>query len=354
MQTSDFTYDLPEELIAQEPLVDRAAARLLVLRRATGQITHQRVDALPELLRSGDLVVVNDTRVLPVRLQVRRETGGQGEVLLLHPLGKAPDGAPSAGVEWTALVRPARRLRPGEALRLPPGGEGLPVVRLVRQLGDGEAVVRFEGAGSEDVPSLLRRIGQVPLPPYIRRPLADPERYQTVYARREGSAAAPTAGLHFTPELLQRLEAAGVARAAVTLHVGLGTFRPVTATRPQEHRLHAEWISVEEAAAQAVAEARARQARVVAVGTTVVRTLESQALPGGLVRPGGRWTDLYILPGSTFRVVDALLTNFHLPRSTLLMMVCAFGGQEAVLAAYREAVRLRYRFFSFGDAMLIL
>jgi len=368
MQTSDFDYDLPGELIAQTPPPRRSDARLLVLRRGSGDVGHHTIGDLPALVSPGDLVVVNDTRVLPARLFARRETGGRAEVLLLHPVGDPGpgDGVPVPGAAWSALVRPARRIRSGEEMRLllPDGpaadggavvaGDGGPVVRLLRHLGEGEAEVRLEGAGAGDVPSLLRRFGRMPLPPYIHRRLDDAERYQTVFARQEGSAAAPTAGLHFTPELLGSLARAGVGRAALTLHVGLGTFRPVAAARPEDHRLHSEWFRVGTEAAAAVAATRSRGGRVLAVGTTVVRTLETQAGEGRLVRPGSGWTDLFILPGRPFRVVDALLTNFHLPRSTLLMLVCAFGGREAVLAAYREAVRLRYRFFSFGDAMLIL
>jgi S-adenosylmethionine:tRNA ribosyltransferase-isomerase len=356
LRTEDFDYELPSELIAQAPLPRRSDARLLVLERRSGAVSHHRVADLPRLLRPGDLLVVNDSRVLPARLRVRRPTGGRAEVLLLHPAAGDPAQAGSA-LEWVALARPARRLRPGEFL-LPLGPDGTPAptavgVRIVEHLGEGQVAVRLEGVAPHEVAGLLERYGQVPLPPYIRAPLQDPERYQTVYARVPGSAAAPTAGLHFTPELLAELEAAGIERAAVTLHVGLGTFRPVTADDPARHRMHAEWCCVPPETAEAVARARRRGGRVVAVGTTVVRTLESRATEDGGVRAGSGWTDLYILPGWRFRAVDALLTNFHLPRSTLLMLVCAFAGRQPVLAAYREAVRLRYRFFSFGDAMLV-
>ena len=362
MQTSDFEYTLPEELIAQTPPPRRSDARLLVLRRCGGGVSHHSIGELPQLLSGGDLAVFNDTRVLPARLFGRRLSGGRVELLLLHPLD-GPRLASARGPVWRALVRPARRVRPDEALCLvpPEGGTGeqipgepVRMVRLLRHLGAGEAEVCFEGPGTADVPALLRHLGQMPLPPYIRTRLRDAERYQTVFARQEGSAAAPTAGLHFTPELLEALDRAGVHRACVTLHVGLGTFRPVAVDRLADHRLHAEWFGLGADTARAVAEARARGGRVLAVGTTVVRTLETQAGTGGLVQPGSGWTDLFILPGRKFRVVDALLTNFHLPRSTLLMLVCAFAGREAVLAAYREAVRQRYRFFSFGGAMIIL
>lgn len=367
MQTADFDFALPEALIAQTPPARRSDARLLVLRRSTGEISHHVIGDLAALLARGDLLVLNDTRVLPARLFALRESGGRVELLLLHPSSRgagtlgasAAPSAHSGGDLWTTLVRPARRIKPGEALRLIlPDTAGAParspLARLVRHLGEGEAEVRFEGPGTDDLPALLRKCGQMPLPPYIRTRLDDPERYQTVYARVEGSAAAPTAGLHFTPDLLAALEAEGICRTALTLHVGLGTFRPVSAERPEEHHIHSEWFQVGAEVAREVAAARARHGRVVAVGTTVVRSLETLATENGHVPPGSGWTDLFILPGRPFRAVDALLTNFHLPRSTLLMLVCAFGGQDAVLAAYREAVRLRYRFFSFGDAMLIL
>jgi S-adenosylmethionine:tRNA ribosyltransferase-isomerase len=357
VRTADFDYELPPERIAQTPLPRRSDARLLVLRRATGAIAHHTVADLPGLLAPGDLLVVNDTRVLPARLFARRQSGGRVEVLLLHPAAGAP--GPAAATAWLALVRPARRLRPGERLRLtapdPAGADpAAPTVRIGALLGEGRAEIAFEDVAAAGVPGVLARYGEVPLPPYIHERLRDPERYQTVYARAEGSAAAPTAGLHFTPELLAALEARGVARASVTLHVGLGTFRPVTAERPEDHTLHAEWCEIGAEAAEAVRAARRRGGRVVAVGTTAVRTLESRAADGGAVAAGNGWTDLYILPGRRFRVVDALFTNFHLPRSTLLMLVAAFGGRETVLAAYAQAVRAGYRFFSFGDAMLIL
>lgn len=363
MRTADFDYALPPELIAQTPPPQRADARLLVLRRAGGGIEHRRIGDLPQLLSPGDLLVLNDTRVLPARLRAWRASGGAAEILLLHPWGPEGQGL------WSALVRPARRLRPGErlVLRAPgertgadgggvgAGAEPAPAVRLVQRGEHGEAVVGFEDLPAGGMRAVLQRYGEVPLPPYIRSRLADAERYQTVYARAEGSAAAPTAGLHFTPELFTALEAAGIGRTALTLHVGLGTFRPVTAERAEEHRLHSEWFELGPRAAADIAAARARGGRVVAVGTTAVRTLETQAAAGGgAVVAGSGWTDLYLLPGRPFLAVDALLTNFHLPKSTLLMLVCAFGGTAAVLAAYREAVRLRYRFFSFGDAMLVL
>lgn len=352
MRTADFDYDLPQELIAQAPAERRSDARLLVLRRGVG-VSHHHIRDLPTLLAPGDLMVVNDTRVIPARLDARRASGGRAEVLLLHPSHRAP-GEPVGVSDWSALLRPARRIAPGEVLSLAGEPADGARIRVLRHLGEGEAEIRFEGIAAEGVLPLVHRLGAVPLPPYIRAPLGDAERYQTVYARAEGSAAAPTAGLHFTPELLREMELAGVRRADLTLHVGLGTFRPVSAERPEDHALHSEWFELPPETARAVAETRSAGARVLAVGTTVVRTLETQAEPDRTVRPGSGWTELFILPGRPFAVVDALLTNFHLPRSTLLMLVCAFGGQEAVLSAYREAVALRYRFFSFGDAMLIL
>jgi len=355
VRTADFDYELPPGSIAQAPPPRRSDARLLVLRRQGGGLEHRRFTDLPDLLAPGDLVVVNDTRVLPARLQARRPTGGRVELLLLHP--RDPAAEPTAAAEWVALARPARRVRLGQVLPLvEPGGTtpGDAAAEVVGLLGEGRVELVLRGVPAEGALALLRRFGQVPLPPYIHRSLPDPERYQTVYARAAGSAAAPTAGLHFTAEVLAALQARGVQRTSVTLHVGLGTFRPVLAERAEEHRMHAEWCEVRPAAAEALARARARGGRVLAVGTTAVRTLESRVEPDGSVRPGSGWTDLYILPGRAFRAVDALLTNFHLPRSTLLMLVAAFGGREPVLAAYAEAVRSGYRFFSFGDAMLVL
>jgi S-adenosylmethionine:tRNA ribosyltransferase-isomerase len=328
--TQEFDYQLPDELIAQRP-APRGESRLLVL-DARGAERHRHIRDLPELLAPGDLLVVNDTRVLPVRLLARRRPGGgQVEVLLAE---RRDDLA------WEALVRPGRRARPGTVLEL---ASGL-TAEIVDHAGNGKHTVRF----SEPVEPLLERIGHVPLPPYIKRPdePADRERYQTVYARRPGAIAAPTAGLHFSAELLARLEARGIRRAAVTLHVGLGTFKPVTAELVHEHHVDAERFEIPEETVAAVAEARARGGRVVAVGTTVVRTLE------GALAEGSGTTDLFVYPGFDFQAVDLLLTNFHLPRSTLLMLVCAFAGTERVLAAYREAVERGYRFYSYGDAML--
>ncbi len=342
MRISDFDYDLPQELIAQAPLPERDASRLLVLERASGRIGHHRFRELPSLLDPGDLLVVNRSRVFPARLLGRRAGGGEAEVLLVR---RKPDGT------WDALVRPGRRLRPGSTVevaddltvRIEGGEPGSPLrrVRLLARDGDPEEA--------------LSRRGHVPLPPYIRRPdqPADRERYQTVYAREPGSVAAPTAGLHFTPAALEALAARGVERAEVVLHVGPGTFRPVEVEQVEDHRVDPEPCTIPTETAEALARARARGARVLAVGTTVTRTLESAALAAGVVPAGSTETALVIVPGHRFQVVDALVTNFHLPRSSLLLLVAAFAGRERVLAAYAEAVRERYRFYSYGDAMLI-
>ncbi|HYO13884.1 MAG TPA: tRNA preQ1(34) S-adenosylmethionine ribosyltransferase-isomerase QueA [Thermoanaerobaculia bacterium] len=339
MLTSDFDYELPPSSIAQEP-APRGESRLLVL-DCEGPERHARVRDLPRLLRPGDLLVLNDTRVIPARLHGRRAGAGGAamELLLLEKIGER---------EWDALVKPGRRARPGTVIELDAGL----AAEVVAKDPDGRHRLRF----SEPVEPHLDRLGHIPLPPYIHRPdtPADRERYQTVYARAPGAVAAPTAGLHFTEELLREIEAAGVEIARVTLHVGIGTFRPVAAERIEEHRMDAERYEVSEDAAGALRRVRAAGGRVVAVGTTVVRTLEGAALAGGgEVKPGSGATDLFITPGFRFRVADVLLTNFHLPRSTLLMLVSAFAGRERVLAAYEEAVGQGYRFYSYGDAMLV-
>ena len=338
MLTCDFDYDLPAASIAQEP-VARGESRLLVLDRS-GPERHARVRHLPRLLRPGDLLVLNDTRVIPARLFGRRGGGGGGmELLLVERLGER---------EWDALVKPGKRARPGTAIELGPGL----AAEVVAKGGEGRFRLRF----SEPVEPHLERLGHVPLPPYIRRPdtAEDRERYQTVYARRPGAIAAPTAGLHFTEELLREIEAAGAGIARVTLHVGIGTFKPVSAERVEDHRMESERYEIGEEAAAAIHRARAGAGRVVAVGTTVVRTLESAALAGGgEVQAGRGATRLFITPGFRFQAVDALLTNFHLPRSTLLMLVSAFAGRERLLAAYEEAIREGYRFYSYGDAMFV-
>jgi S-adenosylmethionine:tRNA ribosyltransferase-isomerase len=336
MYLADFDYPLPESAIAQHP-APRGESRLLVLDRA-GRERHRRVRDLPALLRPGDLLVVNDTRVIPARLFARRASGGgRVELLLVERVGER---------EWEALAGPGRRARPGTVFELAPGLQA----EVVATAPTGRRRLRF----SEPIEPHLERLGHVPLPPYIQRAdePADRERYQTVYARRPGAVAAPTAGLHLSAELLAALAAAGIERAEVTLHVGPGTFKPVTAERVAEHLMESERYEIGEAAAEAIRRARARGGRVVAVGTTVVRALESAAAQRGEVTAASGTTDLFITPGFPFRAVDALLTNFHLPRSTLLLLVAAFAGRERVLAAYTEAVAAGYRFYSYGDAML--
>ncbi len=336
LQLASYDYELPPELIAQIPAEPRDAARLLVLNRVTGRRAHARVSHLPLLLREGDLLVVNRTRVLPSRLFGRKvETGGRVELLLLHPLDNE---------RWVALVG-GRRSHPGQAIEIAPG--------LLAELGeerDGGREVRFVGA--TDVPALLREYGRVPLPPYIHGYHGDPERYQTVYADVEGSAAAPTAGLHLTRSLLGQLEARGIGVGSVLLHVGLDTFKPIREDDVRQHRIHTEWVEVEEGLVDQVRRSRERGGRIVAVGTTSVRALEHASASGELRTYRGP-ADLFIYPGYRFRVVDLMLTNFHLPKSSLLLLVSAFAGRDTILAAYADAVRRRYRFFSFGDAMLI-
>ncbi len=339
MRTVDFDYELPPELIAQHPPAERDAARMLVLDPRAGPLTHATVRDLPRYLEPGDLLILNDSRVLPARLIGRRRDGGKAEVLLLRPV----DGDRH---RWEALIRPARRLEAGSRVQF----EGSALAVCVEERDGETATVRLDGVA--DPLAEVRRIGEMPTPPYIKERLTDRERYQTIYAREEGSAAAPTAGLHFTQELLSSLHERGVAVAFVTLHVGLDTFRPVRVDDPNQHRIHREWYRIDDAAVRAISEAHRDGKRVVAVGTTCVRVLESAATDGG-VAAGEGWTGLFILPGYRFRVVDAMLTNFHLPKSTLLMLVSAFAGRERVLAAYADAIERRYRFYSFGDCMLI-
>lgn len=339
MRTADFDYELPRELIAQHPPTERDAARMLVLDPKTGAITHATIRDLPRYLDPGDLLVLNDSRVLPARLIGRRRDGGEAEVLLLRPL--AEDRR-----RWEALIRPARRLAAGSQVYF----DGSALAVSIEERNGETATVRLDDVA--DPIGEVRLIGAMPTPPYIKERLEDSERYQTVYAREEGSAAAPTAGLHFTPELLSSLRERGVGIAFVTLHVGLDTFRPVRVDDPAEHRIHREWYRIGEDVARAIGEAHRNRKRVVAVGTTCVRVLETAASDEG-VSAGEEWTGLFILPGHQFRVVDAMLTNFHLPQSTLLMMVSAFAGREHVLRAYTDAIGHRYRFYSFGDCMFI-
>ncbi|MBQ9044765.1 MAG: tRNA preQ1(34) S-adenosylmethionine ribosyltransferase-isomerase QueA [Oscillospiraceae bacterium] len=339
MKKSDFYYDLPEELIAQTPLQQRDASRLLQLDRTTGEISHKHFYDLPDALSEGDCLVLNDSRVLPARLLGKRSTGGAVEVVLLRDLG---DG------KWECLTRPGKKTRPGAELSF---GEGVLTATVVDAIEDGNKVLQFhyEGIFLE----LLERLGKMPLPPYIKEELADAERYQTVYSRNIGSAAAPTAGLHFTPELLEKIRARGVQICYITLHVGLGTFRPVKEENIQDHIMHAEYCEIPAQTAACINAAKRSGRRVVAVGTTTCRTLESFADPDGTVRESSGWTDIFIYPGYRFKCVDALVTNFHLPESTLVMLVSALAGREQILHAYQIAVEERYRFFSFGDAMLI-
>jgi S-adenosylmethionine:tRNA ribosyltransferase-isomerase len=340
MKTSDFDYALPPELIAQTPAERRDASRLLCLDRRTGAFSHHRFFDLPEFLRPGDCLILNDSRVLPARLLGQRLPGGGAcEVLLLVDRGENV---------WECIVRPGKRLRAG--VRLSFGGGEL-TAEVAEVLPDGNRLVRFfcDGIFLE----VLERLGRMPLPPYIKAELQDKERYQTVYSRVNGSAAAPTAGLHFTPELLERVADGGVRIGYVTLHVGLGTFRPVKEDELEEHEMHREFCTVPEETAALINGTKERGGRVVCVGTTSCRTLETWAGEDGRMRAASGWTGIYIYPGYRFKVMDALVTNFHLPQSTLLMLVSAFAGRENVLRAYEEAVRERYRFFSFGDAMFI-
>lgn len=339
LRTSDFDYYLPRELIAQTPSDRREMSRLMVIDRARASITHDRFANLGRYLRAGDVLVANRSKVLPARLQARKDTGGAIEILLLRSLDPP---------RWLALARPSRKLRPGMQLSI----DGSPMTARVEEIGsDGEHVVALGGA--PDIDAEIHRVGTLPLPPYIQSTEAPPERYQTVYADREGSVAAPTAGLHFTEPLIADLRAAGINMEFVTLHVGPGTFRPVTAERVIEHQMHAEWGEVPVTVARTVQEARDQGHRVIAVGTTSTRLLETAAMDGTIKSFSGE-TSRFIYPGYRFRAIDGLITNFHLPRSTLLMLVSALAGRDLILDAYAEAVRERYRFFSFGDAMLIL
>ena len=341
MKTSDFYYDLPPELIAQTPLERRDGSRLMVLNKETGEIQHRHFYDLPQYLRPGDCLVLNDSRVLPARLLGRRDpSGGAVEVLLLVDRGKNC---------WECLVRPGRKLHPGQKVVF--GDGSLLTAQIKEELPGGNRIVEFfyEGIFLE----ILEQLGKMPLPPYIKAELQDGERYQTVYSKEVGSAAAPTAGLHFTKELLAQIEAMGVRVCYVTLHVGLGTFRPVKEDDPTEHEMHSEYCMISAQTAQVINETKKKGGRVVCVGTTSCRTLESWAAEDGTMRESAGWTDIYIYPGYRFKVMDCLVTNFHLPESTLIMLVSALAGRERVLNAYARAVEERYRFFSFGDAMFI-
>ncbi|MCD7945575.1 MAG: tRNA preQ1(34) S-adenosylmethionine ribosyltransferase-isomerase QueA [Clostridiales bacterium] len=340
MKTSDFYYDLPPELIAQTPLERRDASRLMTLDQQTGSVGHHMFYELPDFLRPGDCLVMNDSRVLPARLIGHRESGGACEVLLLIDRGDKT---------WECLVRPGKKLRTGAKIIF---GEGELTARVTDVLEDGNRLVRFEYDGI--FLEILEKLGRMPLPPYIKEELEDQERYQTVYSKVVGSAAAPTAGLHFTPELLEKIQGMGVRLAYVTLHVGLGTFRPVKTDDVEHHDMHSEYCIIPPETAQIINETKQNGGRVICVGTTSCRTVESYANEDGTVRADGGWTKIFIYPGYRFKVLDGLITNFHLPESTLIMLVSALAGREHVLAAYQEAVRERYRFFSFGDAMFIM
>ncbi|MBO4291988.1 MAG: tRNA preQ1(34) S-adenosylmethionine ribosyltransferase-isomerase QueA [Lachnospiraceae bacterium] len=341
LKKSDFYFDLPQELIAQDPLADRSSSRLLHLDKNTGAVEHHIFKEVPGFLNPGDCLVLNNTKVIPARLLGEREgTGGHVEVLLLSRKEKDV---------WETLVKPGKKCKPGTRLVF---GGGLLKAEVLETVEEGNRLIRFEYEGIWE--ELLDRLGEMPLPPYITHKLQDKNRYQTVYAKYEGSAAAPTAGLHFTKELLKEIEERGIKIVYVTLHVGLGTFRPVKEENVLEHHMHSEWYQVSPEAAKTINETKAAGGRVICVGTTSCRTIESAAGQDGIVKAGSGDTQIFIYPGYHFKVLDGLITNFHLPESTLVMLVSALAGRENVLAAYQEAILERYRFFSFGDAMIIV
>jgi len=339
MKKSDFYFDLPEELIAQTPLEKRDSSRLLTLDKNSGEVEHHHFYELPDFLEEGDTLVLNDSRVLPARLLGRRETGGSIELVLLRDLGEG---------KWECLSRPGKKTRPGTRLIF---GEGELTADVIDVVEGGNRIVKFnyEGIFLE----VLERLGKMPLPPYIKAELQDAERYQTVYSREVGSAAAPTAGLHFTKELLQQIKDKGVNVCYVTLHVGLGTFRPVKEEEIENHDMHSEFCMIPEETAETIMRTKAAGHRVIAVGTTSCRTLESLTEEDGTVKASSGWTNIFIYPGYRFKCIDAMVTNFHLPESTLIMLISALAGRENVLNAYKIAVNEKYRFFSFGDAMFI-
>jgi S-adenosylmethionine:tRNA ribosyltransferase-isomerase len=340
MDVKDFYYDLPEELIAQDPLEDRSSSRLLVLNKATGEIEHKVFKDILSYLNPGDCLVINDTKVIPARLMgVKEDTGAAIEVLLLKR---------GADDIWECLVKPGRKARPGAVIVF---GEGLLKGKIVDVVDDGNRLIQFEYEGIFE--EILDKLGQMPLPPYITHTLQDKNRYQTVYAKNEGSAAAPTAGLHFTNDLLKSIEEKGIHIARVTLHVGLGTFRPVKVDKIEEHHMHTEFYCIDESEAEKINNARRNGGRIIAVGTTSCRTLESASTEDGIIPASSGNTDIFIYPGYKFKAIDCLITNFHLPESTLVMLVSALAGKDKIMNAYNEAVENRYRFFSFGDAMFI-
>ena len=341
MKTSDFYFDLPKELIAQDPLEDRSGSRLLVLDRKTGAREHRIFRDIVEYLNPGDCLVINNTKVIPARLYGAKEgTQAKIEILLLKR---------REGDVWETLVKPGKKAKPGTKISF---GDGLLMGEVLDVVDEGNRLIKFTYDGIFE--EILDQLGQMPLPPYITHQLKDKNRYQTVYAKHDGSAAAPTAGLHFTPELLRQIEEKGVKIAHVTLHVGLGTFRPVKVEDVTEHHMHSEYFFIEEDQAKLINDTKAAGGRVIAVGTTSCRTLESAVGEDGTLKATSGWTDIFIYPGYQFKVIDALITNFHLPESTLLMLVSALAGKENIMNAYEEAVKERYRFFSFGDAMFIM
>ena len=340
MKTSDFYYDLPEELIAQDPLEDRSASRLMVLDKKTGKIQHHIFKEIVNYLNPGDCLVINDTKVIPARLYgAKVGTDAKIEVLLLKR---------KENNIWETLVKPGKKAKIGTKISF---GEGLLIGEVVDIVEEGNRLIQFTYEGIFE--EILDKLGQMPLPPYITHQLKDKNRYQTVYAKHDGSAAAPTAGLHFTPELLEEIRAKGVNIAHVTLHVGLGTFRPVKVEDVTQHHMHSEFYVVEEDQAALINETKKKGGKIISVGTTSLRTLESASTEDGILKAGSGWTDIFIYPGYRFKIVDRLITNFHLPESTLIMLVSALAGKEHIMAAYEEAVKDKYRFFSFGDAMFI-
>ena len=340
MNVKDFNFDLPQELIAQDPLEDRSSSRLLVLDKKTGKTQHRIFKDIVEYLRPGDCLVINDTKVIPARLfGVKKDTGAKIEVLLLKR---------RENDIWETLVKPGKKAKPGTVIDF---GDGILTGTVIETVDDGNRLIQFSYEGIFE--EILDRLGQMPLPPYITHQLKDKNRYQTVYAKNEGSAAAPTAGLHFTKELLQEIEEMGVKIAHVTLHVGLGTFRPVKVDTIEEHHMHSEFYMVEESEAKKINDTKTNGGRVICVGTTSCRTLESATGDDGILKAGSGWTEIFIYPGYKFKILDCLITNFHLPESTLVMLVSALAGREHILNAYQEAIKERYRFFSFGDAMFI-
>lgn len=340
MRTADFYYDLPEELIAQDPLLDRSSSRLMHLNKRTGEICHTDFKHIIDYLNPEDCLVINDTRVIPARLYGSKVGTDAGiEILLLKR---------RENNVWETLVKPGKKAKPGTKISF---GDGLLIGEVLDIVEEGNRLIQFQYEGIFE--EILDKLGEMPLPPYITHKLQDKERYQTVYAKNEGSAAAPTAGLHFTKELLEKIEKKGVKIAHVTLHVGLGTFRPVKVDDVENHHMHSEFYVVEEEQAKIINEAKAKGGRVISVGTTSCRTLESATDENGILQAKSGWTDIFIYPGYQFKMIDALITNFHLPESTLLMLVSALAGKKNIMNAYEEAVKERYRFFSFGDAMII-